>query len=300
MRIRFRQRNVQRLAILSLVTALAAMVVLFGASELCACGPTSATSVDSDWRTAGPLTLTLTGPDICETTPAQGYSGRNLVDDGKGSYKYEWGPTVWYDVSEVPVTWEVVGGNPPITLLIDGESEDINGTYQGSSGTALVSCAQSDTSSFIDLLTQTFGYNEEPEVDSGQKTVQATVTDWTGTTATASLSFYVILETGGTGTILEGGKTYRIHGKLLTIPSGINFEIGGIESGHTTSYDLRVPGGPVVIALEFDTHREVVRFVQLSEDDYDSITSEETLSTLLDQLVASAGKLPSEQLGDTP
>ena len=225
------------------------------------------------------------------------------MDDGEGGYKYVWGPTVWYDVSEILVTWEVSGGVPPFTLLIDGESEDINGSYQGPRGTASVSCAQSYTNSFIDFQTQTFGYNERPEVDSGQKTIQATVTDSTGGGATASLSLYVILETTGTGTILEGGKTYRINGELLTIPPGINFEIGGIESaiGGTESYDLRIPGGPSVIALEFNTHKEVARFDVLTESDYDSIASEVALSTILDELVASAGKLPTERPGgDTP
>ena len=300
MHIRYRQRNVQRLAILSLVTALSAMAVLFSAPELCACGPTSATSAGNDAAVAEPLSLTLTAPTICETSPAQGYSGLSKEEDGKGGYKYVWEPTVWYDVSEVAVAWEVTGGIAPFTLVIDGESEDINGTYQGSSGTASVSCAQSHIGSFTRLEAR--GYNEEPEVDSGWKTVTATVTDATGQTTAASLFLYVILETTGTGTILEGGKTYSIHGKFLTIPSGINFEIGAAESGvgGTESYDLLIPGGPVVIALEWDTHREVARFVQLPEGDYDSITSEQALSTLLDELVASAGKLPAGLPGDTP
>ena len=175
---------------------------------------------------AGPLTLTLSAPEICETTPAQGYSGAAMVwneetqDWGVKSYK-----TGYDDVGETAVTWSVGGGTAPYTLVIDGEKRDAEQTYAGPSGTASVSCAMQLGETFI-TDDGSRRHRTEPEVDSGLKTIRATVTDGAGATAEASVDVYVILRIAGSGRILESGKTYRVHRFLVTVPDGMTLVTG--------------------------------------------------------------------------
>ena len=178
---------------------------------------------------AEPLTLTLSAAEICETTPAQGYSGAAMVwneetqDWGVKSYK-----TGYDDVGETAVTWSVGGGTAPYTLVIDGEKRDAEQTYAGPSGTASVSCAMQLGETFI-TDDGSRRHRTEPEVDSGLKTIRATVTDGAGATAEASVDVYVILELPGSGSILERGKTYRVFGRLITAPTSHDVQVGGTE-----------------------------------------------------------------------
>ena len=131
-------------------------------------------------------------------------------------------------MAETPVTWSVSGGAAPYTLQIDGEGRDAAGAYAGATGTASVSCALRSSGVFFPhpLDEEHRRYRTEPEVDSGLKAIRAVVTDGSGATAEASVEVYVILELGGSGSILERGKTYRVFGLLLTAPESYDVEVG--------------------------------------------------------------------------
>ena len=174
-----------------------------------------------------PLGLTLSAPEICETLPAQGFSGGRSYQEDDGTWHFESYSTGWALVAETPVTWSVSGGAAPYTLQIDGEGRDAAGAYAGASGTASVSCALRSSGVFFPhpLDEEHRRYRTEPEVDSGLKTIRAVVTDGSGATAEASVEVYVILELGGSGSILERGKTYRVFGLLLTAPESYDVEV---------------------------------------------------------------------------
>ena len=184
---------------------------------------------DGEESSAEPLTLALSAPEICETTQAQGYSGATVRwDDTTEDWAVEYHSVGWFGVGETLVRWQVSGGSPPYTLVIDGETRDAEQSYEGPSGTASVGCAQQFGETFFE---DGRGYRAEPEVDSGLKTIRATVTDGGGATAEASVDVYVILQIpSGGGDRLESGKTYRVHGFLLTVPHEMTLEIGGTET----------------------------------------------------------------------
>ena len=157
--------------------------------------------------TAEPLTLTLTASrQICETAHARGYSSDS---------------TGWYGVAKTPITWSVTGGTAPYTLVIDGETRDAEQTYVGPSGTASVSCAMSLGETFIEDE-EGRRYRAQPEVDSGLKTIRATVTDAAGVTADDSAQVYVILAVEDLDHVMKSGETYRVHGWLVTVPDGVD------------------------------------------------------------------------------
>ena len=86
-------------------------------------------------------------------------------------------------------------------------------------------------------------------MDSGLKTIRATVTDAAGATAEASADVYVILQIpSGGGHRLESGKTYRVHGFLLTVPDEMTLEIGSTETADN--------GGPWISLHAVDTPYE--------------------------------------------
>ena len=190
-----------------------------------------------------PLTLTLSAPEICETTQARGYSGSRQWQDEDGNWVVESYSTGFDDVGETAVTWSAGGGVPPYTLVIDGETRDAEQAYAGPGGTASVSCAMQIGETFIDDNGEGRRYRTEPEVDSGLKTIRATVTDAAGATAEAAVDVYVILQIGDGDEILEPGKTYRVHRFLVTVPDGLTLLIGDTEQSTTgTAVSLYTPG----------------------------------------------------------
>ena len=196
-----------------------------------------------------PLTLTLSAPEICETTRARGHSGSRQWQDEDGNWVVESYSTGFDDVGETPVTWSAGGGVPPYTLVIDDETRDAEQAYAGPGGTASVSCAMQIGETFIDDNGQGRRYRTEPEVDSGLKTIRATVTDAAGATAEATVDVYVILQIpSGGGHQLESGKTYRVHGFLLTVPDEMTLEIGSTETADN--------GGPWISLHAVDTPYE--------------------------------------------
>ncbi len=280
----------------ALVVVAAAVVVVFCGSALGLGGKPSVGD-------AQPLTLTLSAPPTCETLPAA-EALRGEYDENGELVARAFG---WVNPGDLRVGWSVSGGTAPYRLTIDGQTRDgwHGKPFAAPSGTAVVSCGRTlDEAVFVDE--DDFGgvmlidgeprvwrhHLKRPDVDSGPKTVRATVTDAAGATAEASVEVYVILELGSTGDRLEGGKTYRLDGGWLTVPTGISLEIGASVLGLAESYDLLVVGAKAGIALDVLDHREISRW--LPEDPYYSETGEEIdLGAKLDELVASAGRLPA-------
>ena len=240
MRAKLSQLKIRDLALFVMVASVAALVVVIVGREAGlgqqagagiepigdASGSATQQQESEGDATTEPLSVTLSGPEICETEPGLGGSSSRL--DGSRRYDVYLGIM---NVAEVPVRWQIAGGTPPYKLEIDGETRDAQHEYIGTSGTASVSCA---------LRLGEVTYNESPArdfrrykddvlVDSGSKTIRATVTDATGRTNTAEINMYVILAFGGTGRDLTEGQTYRIWGQLITIPVGVSARLGGVE-----------------------------------------------------------------------
>ena len=271
----------------AIATAITAVVVVF-------CGGGLGGSEPVGGQTE-PLTLALSAPQICETAPARGYADSVLRQDADGNWTKRVSVFAgWFGVAEVDVSWAVNGGAPPYRIMVNGETRDPAHEYVGASGKASVSCAMtSGAEAFIDIAER--GYKEQPEVDSGLKTIAATVTDATGATAEASVDVYVILELGSARDRLEAGKTYRVFSGLVTVPEEIDLEIlGGIDAdGGETLYMLGIVGASAHIVLTENTpHREVSRHVPLAGAS-GTAGGEIGLHAKLDELVASVGRVPS-------
>ena len=297
-RIAERIRGVQprQVALFLAVAALVAAAAYFGAREA---GVGGSTAASGEGGTPEPLTLTLTAASqICETTSSQEYARGATYQDAEGNWVYERRSDGWDDVSETPVTWAVSGGAPPYTLTIDGETRDAEQTYAGPSGTASVSCALRFGETFINDEDGR-NYRTQPEVDSGLKTIRATVTDSAGATAEASVNVYVILELDDYDHFMQSGKTYRVLGTLLTVPEGVDhMSIGGFidtDGGSGTLVGLGVA----------DRGWILVRLGDLAEVDRSTRSAsagdgaaavgagERDLDAQIDQVLDSVGRLPN-------
>lgn len=253
---------------------------------------------------AEPLTLTLSAPEICETTRAQGYSGSRQWQNEDGDWVVESYSTGFDDVSETTVAWSVGGGTPPYTLVIDGETRDAEQTYAGPSGTASVSCAMQIGETFIDDNGQGRRYRMEPEVDSGLKTIRATVTDGVGATAEASVDVYVILELPGSDSILQRGKTYRVFGRLITAPASHDVQVGStVEAdcpdpatatarcGH--SFSLRLVGADARISIFMTGEPEELREYATNGVWGAAAIEDDLIEAAFDALIDSLDRRPS-------
>ena len=293
----------------AIATAISAVVVVF-------CGGGTRTGAE-------PLTLTLSAPEICETEEAKLRSGHVWDWDKDEAVSRTWG---WHH-NLMYVDWTVSGGEPPYTLTIDEESRDEYGDFSGTSGTALVSCAQTHGPAVFwtqELRDQHFGVpegredveviavaeerprprhypeDEKPHVDSGPITICATVVDGRGVTAEAAADVYVILLVNGGDTVMNPGKTYRVDHTLVTVPADLSLEFGtDITSNYGPVITLNVidhPGAEIFLeAIPTDNgwqHSYEGRM--LSPD----ITPDEVaeLDAKINQLAASLGRSPrSEQ-----
>ena len=251
------------------------------------------------------LTLILSAPEICETERGRPYSGSEIVydDEGKAIGTRDIS-TGWARVAEIPVNWEVSGGAAPYTLVIDNESRDGEGPHEGASGTALVSCAVTSAEVFYTSYAER-RFRSDPEIDSGPKTIHATVTDANGATGEASVSIYVILVIGG-GVYERGGedvahrllpgRTYRYDGHLFTIPKSIT-----LVASH--AWDADGGGSAQVLLIEGTKSRlainihgeEVQRIIRMPADSAfgSSTEASSTIDDALDEFFASRGKAPS-------
>ena len=275
----------------ALVVAATAVVVVF-------CG--SALGLGGKPSVGDALTLTLSAPPTCETLPAA-EALRGEYDENGELVARAFG---WVNPGDLSVGWNVSGGTAPYRLTIDGQTRDgwHGKPFAAPSGTAVVSCGRTqDEAVFVDE--DDFGgvllvdgeprvwrhHLKRPDVDSGPKTVRATVTDAAGATAEASVEVYVILKLGSTGDRLEGGKTYRLDGNLITVPEEIDLEVGGLSGA---SLSLHVVGTRSRIALNQYYFGEVNRWVV--DAPHHSPSGEKIdLHAKFDELIASIGRLPT-------
>ena len=314
-------------AALFLVVAALAATACFGAREAGVGRPTEAGTTVAQEQPAEPapqnsggetdsegdvepLTLTLKAPTMCRVKPAD----RDLHaivgpidEDGENEERYEFGE--WFGVANVLVRWQASGGAPPYTLVIDGEPRDAHGEYVGEVGGALVSCALEIGETYFD---DRWGelerwHRTEPTVDSGLKTIHATVTDSSGATASASIGVYALRSFNSSGALLKAGKTYRVRGHLVTIPAGVDMTAGGVYRNDCVgadcenSFEIFADDGPhgVGVDVGLRTGRYLGRFHMLGdrflpEDDprNQGGNSEHPLHAKFDELVDSLGQLP--------
>ncbi len=256
------------------------------------------------------MTLTLTAEAICETGAGRGFSDSVLVLDNDGNVVGRKDVFAgWTLIEEIPVRWSVDGGAGLYRLEIDDETRDGFGPYEGVTGTASVSCAPIPGEVFYEDYDQERWHRADPGVDSGLKTIRATVTDVTGATAEASVEIYVILAVEGSGNELpdgtwepyrfKAGRTYRVKGFLMTFPA--DAEAGSVESVHggedSFSIHFHVSGYRGLIYIGRNSGRELSREVQ--EFPTPGVTgaarpvAQAELNARMDALIESVGEPPA-------
>ncbi len=255
------------------------------------------------------LKLTLEANPYCETGGGMGFSGSVFEYDDDGNPVGRTDVDLGYGrVAETQVRWAVSGGTAPYHLTIDNEPRDGRGPYAGATGVASVSCAPNPGKVFYDDYEEKRRYREDPQIDSGLKTIHAIVTDAAGATAAESIDIYVVLQLGGAGTMrggewhqyrLNAGKTYRYEGHLFTVPESITILPGDMweADGGGWGQVLHVAGSEVEIHI--NRHGEEIgrffaRSTSLAEDaisgpDHGSASINEAL----DRFIASRGKPPT-------
>ncbi len=186
-----------------------------------------------------PLTITLTAPDVCEVhRPQQSIHTVIHAEDDAGNRP---APTItrywaWDAGGSMEVSWEVSGGEPPYYLLINGEAYDV------SEGKTELSCAMSH-GTYQTHPTYGLTLAEAPLVDSGVLEITGEVSDQsqTGGRAKDTAKSYALL-TPDHDHVLSGGETYRIAGRLTTIPEGMTMRLGDWVHGAEEGLKLRVVG----------------------------------------------------------
>ena len=222
MRARLSRLRVRDVALFVAVAAVVAVVGVLVAREAGVGGREAVAEGET-------LTLTLSALEICETKRARNLVYSLLRTNEEGVRVREWVSQGWRVFAETPVTWRVSGGTAPYTLVIDSESRDADGDYVGAVGEAMVSCAAPSVGTYFEVVSRQEGmtrlYREDPEVDSGVKTIRGVVTDANGRTAEASVELYVLLTNPA---VLTRGETYRVtYGEiehLITAPPAHDLE----------------------------------------------------------------------------
>ena len=273
---------------------------------------------------AEPLTLTLSAPLICETAPRPKGGWTHGLEWNEEEQAWEdivdeawW---YWDSVGTMEVAWSASGGDGSYTVAISGE------THNGPSGIAEVSCAMrhgpiTDHPEWgrIHVIEnpqwgQFYGEEEKPVVEAGVKTITATVVDGSGATAEASVDVYAVINRGfgvvRTHTadgavqydgVLKGGKTYRIDGILMTVPAGVDLDVGTSEEYAPGPDDLDdrccklwligIVGSDALLSLWYDSYEEESRYVPA----YDRAKAIDA-DRAFDEFLASFGQPP--KLGD--
>ena len=258
----------------------------------------AAERIDSD------LSLTLGAPDFCETAPPLGFIGDRVYLDENDDWIIETVSTGWANVAETPVSWSVSGGVSPYTLVIDGEERDANQPYQGPAGTASVSCAMYSSGTFLHENSGERRFREEPLVDSGLKTISATVTDANGNTATATAGVYVILEVPGSGSVLKSGHTYRVFGHLVTAPDAFDLKVGSVVQasclpGRTCASWFRLKIGDTGARVSVNLDNGTAGQRRYPDTTHDALTdaalntTTSDIDTAMDQIFASLSRYPN-------
>lgn len=214
-------------------------------------------------ESATPLSITLTVPASCEAD----YDEREVVP-------------------ELEVEWRVEGGSAPYRVVVDGVR------YSEASGGASVVC----------------GVWQGDEVDSGIMVIQAHVEDATGSAAGALSYVYAVRMIRAdpvenyTDVTLRSGRTYRVHGVLLTAPDVFDLRLGGYRSAdcgidqaecddrfqlHAGHWASEPPYIWIRRWHADEAGREVSEFDSLSAGQVDDV---------FDELIASIGQSPTAAL----
>lgn len=270
-----------------------------------------------------PLTLTLSAPAICETTyPKGGWTHGLEWHEEEQAWEDVVDEAWWYwdSVGTMEVEWSASGGDGAYTVTISGE------THTGPSGIAEVSCAMRHGPitnhpewGRIHVIEnpqwgQSYGEEEKPIVEAGVKTITATVVDGSGATAEASVDVYAVINRGfgvvrihtadggvwydGT---LKGGTTYRINGILMTVPEGVDLDVGTSteyapgpddwDDRCCTVWHIGIVGSGAVLYLYDAVYEEHSRHVPTG----DAVAAIDA-NRVFDEFLASSGQLP--KLGD--
>ncbi len=248
------------------------------------------------------MTLALSAAKkICETKPGQGYIANEWREDDDGREVSVDVYTGWAGVAEIDIGWSVSGGTGPYELEIDGETRDPAHEYKGVTGTASVSCALTTGETYIDDDGDRRYMADPPPVDSGRKTIRATVTDAAGATAEATLDIYVVLIVESSLVKLRGGETYRVRGFLMTIPEGTDMETGSVEDWscegddcESGAFQIFTVGDVYEAAVWFgiDTGKDHGRDLWIADRPRGAAEERHPIEDKLDELVESIGQLP--------
>ena len=255
------------------------------------------------------LTLTLSAPEICETRRAMEILGGESHRDEDGNWVQKWTSYGWGGVSSVPLRWQVSGGQAPYTLVIDHETNDAQRDYTGAAGVAQVGCADASVGTSIwppGEPDRKRRYEVDPQVDSGWKTVRATVTDANGNIAETTTEIYVILEYGSTGDILRRGQTYRVDGRLMTAPASYDIVVGSRAEPSCAEYDPNPRCGDVYngygllgtdawITVYEDDGALHARWPEALSAVEGAQASPDPVTAAVDELVGSLGKIPQHR-----
>lgn len=139
------------------------------------------------------LTLELFAPAVCEAS---------RWDFSRRRHPFE-----YRDHVAAEVEWRISGGQAPYTLYI-AESE-----YEGAEGRLRIPCQ-----AFADGV-----------ADSGLISIAALAQDANGATGSAIVQTYAVAETSGERyseeRLMNGGRTYRFEGIVMTIPKGLTIDV---------------------------------------------------------------------------
>jgi len=307
---RFRELRPRGMAIFVVVATVVAVLAVTAARELGVVQPPAAAERESPTTNGGgdsegvdaqsePLMLAIGAPATCETKKGVGYGLDEAVYDDDGNFlRVERRLVGWYEVSEFEVVWDVRGGRGPYRVNIDGATGDANGLYQGRSGVGSVLCIAKTVETFIDPNGSgppVRALRADPDIDSGWKTIRASVTDAQGVTAQATADVYVILHVPNDRHLMRGGSTYRVFGELMTIPSGIDMRISTRETGESGyQYQLiSVEQSRAGVWFDLDGFAEVSREIPEAEAAVSGVEPGTDLDQLFDELAESIGKLPT-------
>ncbi len=142
------------------------------------------------------LTFELFAPRICDAQVWGRYSRIPFADTG-------------IDDVTMEVEWRVSGGRPPYTVYLAG------GEFEGDSGTLRVQCR----------------HLEDGMLDSGWLSVMGLARDSEGAVGSAIVETFALARSASTPRVenyrMNGGRTYKFEGILMTIPDGLTIDVGG-------------------------------------------------------------------------
>ena len=263
-RVEVTRRGVARAGLALAVAAVAACVVYFGGRALGLGGDAPVLGQGGDPMGQGDsLVLTISVPEVCETgqeDPGYG-SVWDYDDDGNWVRTGSYGPFYQMaDINTVELEWSISGGTEPYEVSVQGQT-----LLTGPTGSTLVYCAESLPYDELDFTQSRDEYertelDDHPIVNPGPMTFEATVQDADGLSAAATADIYIIpdCQIECKGDTLSDGYTYRLYGRLITIPKGLKvspheYSLFHEECGEPAPEDCESEFGLALVDDPFDT-----------------------------------------------